>query len=462
MSAVADFVESHELVDTTLGELSEYITSGSRDWSKYYADSGAMFIRTQDINQNRLSLDGIAYVKLPAKVEGKRSLVRRGDLLITITGANVGKVAVVENDLPEAYVSQSVCLVRLKDPSLAKFLQLQLIARRGDKSALEAMAYGLGRPVLNLDNVRCAPVKVGPPHLRNGIVGEIEKQFSRLDESVASLRRIKASLKRYEAAVLKAAVEGQLVSTEADIARSASRTYETAAELLQNTLLARRRQWKGRGRYIEPRLPDVVGRRSLPEGWTWASLDQLTVVVRGASPRPAGDPRYFGGSTPWITVGPITADEEVYLHGVPDSVTEEGKKRSRFVDPHTLLLTNSGATLGIPKITLIGGCINDGVAALLDVEYPMKVYILYFLRTRTASLRRINQGAAQPNLNTSIIKNIAVPLPPLEEQRRIIAEVERRLSFIREANMQVDVAIERARVLRASVLVAAFSSYAIA
>ncbi len=60
MSAVVDAVERYQLTETTLGALSEYITSGSRDWSKYYATSGAMFIRTQDINQNRLSLDEVA------------------------------------------------------------------------------------------------------------------------------------------------------------------------------------------------------------------------------------------------------------------------------------------------------------------------------------------------------------------------------------------------------------------
>ena len=70
------------------------------------------------------------------------------------------------------------------------------------------------------------------------------------------------------------------------------------------------------------------------------------------------------------------------------------------------MLTNSGATLGVPKITLIGGCINDGVVALLDVDYPLKLYLLYFLRLQTHRLRQINQGAAQPNLNTTIIKGI--------------------------------------------------------
>ncbi|HBU19225.1 MAG: hypothetical protein A2X72_02085 [Burkholderiales bacterium GWF1_66_17] len=203
MSGTVQSVRGESLIPTSLGELAEYVTSGSRDWSKYYASSGAVFIRTQDINRNRLSLDDVAHVALPERVEGKRSLVKKGDLLITITGANVGKVAAVDFDPPEAYVSQSVCLVRLKNPDLAKFVQLQLIARKGDKSALEAMAYGLGRPVLNLENIKAAPVLVGSPELHAQIVAEIEKQFSRLDEAVANLQRVKANLKRYEKATIE-------------------------------------------------------------------------------------------------------------------------------------------------------------------------------------------------------------------------------------------------------------------
>ena len=80
---------------TTSGDLCEYITSGSRDWRSYYSDRGPLFIRTQNINQDKLDLSEIAHVDLPQNIEGKRSLVKAGDLLITITGANVGKVALV-------------------------------------------------------------------------------------------------------------------------------------------------------------------------------------------------------------------------------------------------------------------------------------------------------------------------------------------------------------------------------
>ena len=94
------------------------------------------------------------------------------------------------------------------------------------------------------------------------IVAEIETQFTRLDASVAALRRAQANLKRYRASVLKDACEGQLVSTEAELARSEGRDYEPAGVLLERILAERRARWesqeKRRGRYKEPSVAGYV------------------------------------------------------------------------------------------------------------------------------------------------------------------------------------------------------------
>lgn len=96
-------------------------------------------------------------------------------------------------------------------------------------------------------------------------------------------------------------------------------------------------------------------------------------------------------------------------------------------------------------------------AALLNIDYPLKKYLLIYLRSKTAEMRRVNQGAAQPNLNTTIIKQYRVPVPPTDEQQRIVAEVDRRLSIVREVEVGVDANLRRAQVLRQAVLGRAFS-----
>ena len=182
---------------------------------------------------------------------------------------------------------------------------------------------------------------------------------------------------------------------------------------------------------------DAADLPELPPTWIYTPLWTLGEVVRGASPRPAGDPRYFGGSVPWITVGALTNGEGPYLHEVDETLTDEGAKRSRLIPADTLLLTNSGATLGVPRITRIAGCINDGSVAVFEIPFVPQLYLYYFLRTQTSALRAINQGAAQPNLNTGIVKAIPVPLPPLAEQAAILDRLEARLATATDARNRV-------------------------
>ncbi|WP_442545181.1 restriction endonuclease subunit S [Arthrobacter sp. KN11-1C] len=164
----------------------------------------------------------------------------------------------------------------------------------------------------------------------------------------------------------------------------------------------------------------------LSTGWQTRPLGDLGRVVRGGSPRPAGDPRYFNGSfIPWLTVASLTAipASQIRVSETAGCLTEEGAKRSRTLLPNTLVLANSGATLGVAKILDLQCCANDGIAALIDQHAGNREFICQYLNTRTEYLRDVvAPGNGQPNLNTSLIKDIEVPFPPVPEQEAI-AEV---------------------------------------
>ncbi|MCL4203266.1 MAG: hypothetical protein KJ000_12260 [Pirellulaceae bacterium] len=105
----------------------------------------------------------------------------------------------------------------------------------------------------------------------------------------------------------------------------------------------------------------------LPADWDVNLIGDLGHVVRGSSPRPAGDARFFNGSfIPWLTVAALTNIPEHQL-AVTETVgflTEEGAKRSRVLIPGTLIIANSGATLGVAKLLDVKCCANDGIARL--------------------------------------------------------------------------------------------------
>lgn len=277
---------------------------------------------------------------------------------------------------------------------------------------------GIQLPRLTTKDLLALTVPVAPLAEQRRIVAKVEALFSESKTVREALDKVAVLLRRFSQSVLAKAFGGEL--------NQRAPNDETGQKFMERMGQERQRIWnlEKRGRYKQPLTPDVASLPKLPSNWCWATIDQLSIVVRGASPRPAGDSRFFGGKIPWITVGSLTADEQPHLETVRETVTEAGRDASRYIEPHTLLLTNSGATLGVPKITLIGGCINDGIVGLLHVDYPLKSYLYYFLKSQTKRLRDINQGAAQPNLNTDIIRAIKVPIPPLKEQEEIVARIE--------------------------------------
>lgn len=170
----------------TLAELSEYITSGSRGWKSYISNAGDSFIRSQDIRQDALVFDNPAFVILPARAEGKRTLVQQGDLLLTITGGNVGRCAMVPELKNKAYVSQHVALIRLKQPELSEFIHYWMINAYGGRAFLARYIYG-DKPGLNLTQVGSVPVPVPPATALPQILASLRKHQTLCDELAEQL-----------------------------------------------------------------------------------------------------------------------------------------------------------------------------------------------------------------------------------------------------------------------------------
>ena len=235
-----------------------------------------------------------------------------------------------------------------------------------------------------------------------------------MDKGIESLKTAQQQLKVYRQAVLKWAFEGKLTN-------------------------------------------ENVKDGELPEGWKWVKISEICNVVRGGSPRPAGDPKFYDGNIPFLKVADITKDGRIYLSTFQYTIKEAGLHKTRKISPNTLLLSNSGATLGVPKICMIDATMNDGIAAFLDVDKRSNLYLYYFWLSKTRELRSINMGAAQPNLNTNIIKNYEVTYCSFEEQQLIVSEIESRLSVCDKLEESIIHSLEQAEALRQSVLKKAFS-----
>ena len=309
------------------------------------------------------------------------------------------------------------------------------------------------------------PFPLPPLAEQRRIVAEIETQFTRLDASVAALRRAQANLKRYRASVLKAACESRLVPTEAELARSEGRDYEPAGVLLERILAERRARWESqetrRVKYKEPSAPDTSALPELPEGWVWASLEQLVSVIRnGYSQRPQGD-----AGTPILRISavrPMAVNlEDIRWVNSNENLTDF------LIHPGDLLFTRYN---GNPALVGVCGVVPEGTR---DTLHPDKLIRATLVQSDTMPAfvqlvanvgisreflsQRVRTTAGQSGISGADLKAMPMPLPPLAEQRRIVAEVERRLSVVQQAEATVEASLARAERLRQSILKQAFS-----
>jgi len=151
------------------------------------------------------------------------------------------------------------------------------------------------------------------------------------------------------------------------------------------------------------------------------TIEELSTVVRGSSPRPKGDPKYYGGAIPRLMVSDVSRDG-MYVTPSIDSLTEEGAKKSRSMKKGELVVAVSGDP-GEPSILNVNACIHDGFVGLRDLD-EQKVYTPYLYRFFKFN-KLVNKsqavGAIYKNLNTTQIKALKIPLPPIDTQKKIAA-----------------------------------------
>ncbi len=445
-----------EIQRVRLCDITTKVGSGStpRGGESAYQIEGVPLIRSMNVHFGGFRRDGLAFLDAGQAAALKNVEVKANDVLLNITGASIGRVTSAPADMDGARVNQHVCIIR-PDARLESSFLRWFLASPSQQRLINGIESGATRQALTKEKILDFEIPLPELDQQRAIVDELEKQFSRLDEAVANLQRVKANLKRYKASVLKAAVEGRLVPTEAERARREGRSFETGEQLLQRILAERRSNWRGRGKF---RSPEMAERDAsiLPEGWTWSSIDQLAEVGTGATPNRSKVEYWSNGDVPWVTSGVANGD---YVDKASELVTQRALAETNLTlyPAGTLLIAmyGEGKTRGKCAELRIPATTNQALAAL-QVDAQVRVYVRHFLELNYEEMRKVASGGVQPNLNLSLVRAVAVPLPPLAEQGRIVAEVDRRLSLVRGVEADVDINLKRAQALRQAALARSF------
>ncbi|MCA9926357.1 MAG: N-6 DNA methylase [Anaerolineales bacterium] len=177
-------------------------------------------------------------------------------------------------------------------------------------------------------------------------------------------------------------------------------------------------------------------RISINPDWPIVDLDTLCKIVRGSSPRPKSDPRYYGGNVPRLMVADVTRDG-MYTTPQIDFLTEEGAKKSRPMKMGSVVITVSGNP-GLPAILAVDACIHDGFAGLrkLDKSQIIPEYLYFILLENKESHGSQSVGAVFKNLTTDQLRAFKIPIPDLATQKQIVTKIEQEQSLV-QANRQL-------------------------
>lgn len=341
------------------------------------------------------SVDGINGIKtkedmlFAAAPSRARRRVKHGDVIVSTVRTYLKAIARIRNPEANLVVSTGFAVIRPRGELAPDFLG-HLVGAGFFVDQVIARSTGVSYPAINASELVAIPVPVPPLPEQTLIAAFLDRETAKIDALVTEQRRLMELLKEKRQAV---------------ISRAVTRGLKPNAAMKPSGI-----EWLG----------------DVPEHWEVMPMRMIANIVRGASPRPAGDPRFFGGdAVPWVTVGEITKDDDVYLTETEFFLTKEGATHSNLFESGTLIYSNSGATLGVPKVLSIDACANDGVVAFLNLDDRVRAEFLYhYLSSITDSIReKVKQGSGQPNLNTDIVKDLRFGLPPLPEQESIVARI---------------------------------------
>jgi type I restriction enzyme S subunit len=399
---------------TILGDALKWGSGGTplRSNRSYYEGGDIPWVIIGDLNDG-VVIDTRSKITKKGLENSSAKWVEEGSVLVAMYGS-IGKLGIAGRQLT---TNQAIAFTK-PDPVNAKYLFYYLM---GERQNLLNMGVGATQQNISQTVIKAYPFPLAPLTEQKRIVARLEELLSDLDAGVAALERVRAGVKRYKASVLKAACDGKLFGE------------------------------KG------------IENGELPEGWRWATLDEFASDANYGTSQKCD---YSENEFPVVRI-PNIVSGDIDLADLKYAINGSGLREKDSLMPGDLLIirTNGSRDL-IGKSALVRKAWKKPLYfASYLIRYRIKdfenaglwiatVWESPFIRTWLEKV--VSTTAGQYNLNIAKLNKLPIPLPLLEEQRRILAEVEVRLESARAVEAAVEVGLKRAARLRQAVLKAAF------
>ena len=405
--------------------------------------------------------------------------VRRGDFLFSRSNTIelVGACVIAQQVGLRVMLSDKILRFRFADDAMKPWVLALLRSQQG-RLQIERLASGNQDSMRNIGQERIGQIEVPlPPRAeQTRIVAKLEELLFDIDAGVAELKAAQKKLAQYRQSLLKAAVEGALTAEW----RTRNTPLETGAQLLERILTERRARWEAKQtlkfkeqgkpppkdwqkKYPEPVRPDTTGLPALPQGWVWASVDQLSGSIRnGISKTPNTDGRGFpifkiNAVRPMVVNFAATKHIELDESEATEYWVEVGDLLATRYNGSVDLLGVFGMVKAVPQPTLHPDKLIR-MKPLLGMKLGAWMEVCGNVGTsRSHLVSKVKTTAGQTGISGEDLKKTPIPLPPFFEQEAALTDLEVLLQSIKDLEAPTELGLKQSTAQRQNILRAAFS-----
>ena len=452
---------------------------GSNLKASEYVSAGIPIARLQNIDRNRFVAKNIQFVTSEKADELERHTFMPNDILITKLGDPLGKACLAPPNIQRGVLVADVVRARITHPWVDKNFLCYQINSDNVVEQFKEHTKGTTRPRVNLTKIRSLRIRLAPRAEQARIVAKLEELLPDLEAGMAELRAAQKKLQLHRQSLLKAAVEGALTAPWREDRRKLTSDTGTGAQLLERILAVRRERWEAKQlakfneqgkappndwqkKYPEPVQPDTADLPALPEGWVWASVDQLGEIQGGIQKQPSRAP--VKNRFPFLRVANV-ARGELRLSDVHEIELFAGELSRLQLETGDVLIVEGNGSL-----TEIGRC------AIWDGSIPNAVHQNHLIRVRPLLLSgkwvetwlnspfgisKLTELAATTSglytLSVSKIARIPVPLPTQHEQSSALQSLDEAQTGNLAQSKAIELALRQSATQHQNILRAAFA-----
>lgn len=410
-----------------LGNIILYLTDGAHKTPKYIdTKDGVPFLSVKDISSGKIDLTNTKFISQEThEVLSKRCNPQKEDILLTKVGTT-GIPVIVDTDVKfDLFVSVALLKFdnKLIDTKYFKYLLESPLVQ----DQVRENTKGVGNKNWVLRDINNTLIVLPPLEEQKRIVAKIEKLMPLVDEYAESYNRLQKIDNEFEdklkQSVLQYAMEGKLVKQDP--------SDEPASELIKKIKNEKAELIKEGKIKKSKKLPVITDDEKpfdIPDSWEWVRLGNIGDWGAGATPS-RQHPEYYGGDILWLKTGDLN---DGVIQDTSEKITEAGVANSsvKVNQPGNILIAMYGATIG--KLGIVGKTLvtNQACCSCTPFTGIYNLYLFYYLLSARSRLIELGSGGAQPNISKTKIENFTFPLPPLEEQKRIVTKIERFMDSI--------------------------------